>query len=117
MARERDRLVKELANQVDLHKAALQKAKDSEASLQAKFETQCSNWADMERALNDGYGRIEDMVDGDLTSSFLRLPTVIWSGFQLHISYFHLTQSTSLATLSSPAKPSKLTPKSGGRPV
>nr|XP_040245748.1 uncharacterized protein LOC120964838 [Aegilops tauschii subsp. strangulata] len=63
VAQERDRLAKKLADQEELHKAALQAAKDSEATLQAEYETQAMNWADTERALNDGYGQIEDMVD------------------------------------------------------
>ena len=39
VAKEHDHLVKDLADQADLHEAALQKAKDSEARLQAEFET------------------------------------------------------------------------------
>nr|XP_020152684.1 tol-Pal system protein TolA-like [Aegilops tauschii subsp. strangulata] len=62
-AQERDRLVKELADKADHHEAALQKAKDSEASLLAKFETERSALAETEKALNDGYGQIEDMLD------------------------------------------------------
>ena len=38
-AEERERLAKQLADQAELHKEALQKAKDNEATLQAKFET------------------------------------------------------------------------------
>ena len=51
--------------------------KDSEANLQAEFETERSGWAEKEKALNDGYGEIEDMLDGELSSSFFHLPTVI----------------------------------------
>ena len=77
VAREHERLVKELEDQADRHKAALQKAKDSEASLLAEFETKRSAWAETEKALNDGYGQIEDMLDGELPSSFFHLPIVI----------------------------------------
>ena len=71
-AQECDRLVKELA---DRHKAALQAAKDSETSLLVEYETERSAWAEMEKALNDGYGEIEDMTDGELSFlSFSRRP-------------------------------------------
>nr|XP_020147959.1 uncharacterized protein LOC109733179 [Aegilops tauschii subsp. strangulata] len=63
VAQERDRLAKNLADQADQHKAALQAAKDSEASLLAEFETERSVWAETEKALTDGYGAIEDMID------------------------------------------------------
>ena len=66
MAEERDHLAKNLADQADQHKAALQAAKDGEASLLAEFETERSSWAEKEKALNDGYGDIEDMIDGEL---------------------------------------------------
>nr|XP_045089523.1 uncharacterized abhydrolase domain-containing protein DDB_G0269086-like [Aegilops tauschii subsp. strangulata] len=62
-AQECGRLVKELANQADRHKADLQKVKDNEANLQAEFETERSAWAEKEKAMNDGYGTIEDMID------------------------------------------------------
>ena len=39
VAQERDRLAKQLADQEKSHKAALQAVKDSEAALQAKYET------------------------------------------------------------------------------
>ena len=74
-AQERDRLVKELADQADRHKAELQKLDVSEANLQAELETQRSNWAEKEKALTDGYGEIEDMIDGELSFlSFSRRP-------------------------------------------
>ena len=81
MSQERDRLAKKLADKEELHKEALQAVKDIEDALEAEFETLCSKWADAEMALNDGYSRIEDMVDGELLSSFLRPLTVICSGF------------------------------------
>ena len=42
-AKECDRLAKELADQAERHKAELQKLKESEANLQAEFETSHSN--------------------------------------------------------------------------
>nr|XP_020178799.2 uncharacterized protein LOC109764369 [Aegilops tauschii subsp. strangulata] len=62
-AQERDRLVKELADQADQHKAELQKLKEAEDSLMAEFETQCSNWVEREKALANSYSKIEDMLD------------------------------------------------------
>lgn len=44
-AKECDCLAKELADQAERHKAELQKLKESEANLQAEFETSHSNWA------------------------------------------------------------------------
>nr|XP_020172928.1 uncharacterized abhydrolase domain-containing protein DDB_G0269086-like [Aegilops tauschii subsp. strangulata] len=63
VAEERDRLVKELADQADRHKAALQAAKDNETGLLAEFETKRSNWGEEKKALTDGYSNIEDMID------------------------------------------------------
>jgi chromosome segregation ATPase len=65
-AKECDRLAKELADQAERHKAELQKLKEVEDSLKAEFETQRSNWAKKERLLTDGYGEIQDMIDGKL---------------------------------------------------
>ena len=74
-AQECVRLVKALADQVDQHKVALQKAKDDEAALQAEFETERSAWAEKEKGLTDGYCAIEDMIDGELSFlSFSRRP-------------------------------------------
>ena len=70
MAQERDRLAKRLADQEKSHKAALKAVQDSEAALQAEYETQVANWVESEQALSDGYGQIEDMIDGKLPSSF-----------------------------------------------
>ena len=75
-------MVKKLADQEESHKAALKAAQDSEAALQAKYETEAASWAEARQALSDGYGQIEDLVDGRLpSSSFLRLPPSIWSIF------------------------------------
>ena len=65
-AEERDRLAKELADQADRHKAALQKAKDNETGLLAEFETERSNWGEEKKALTGGYSEIEDRIDGEL---------------------------------------------------
>ena len=46
MVLERDRLAKKLADQEGSHKAALQKAQDSEAALKAEFETKVASWAE-----------------------------------------------------------------------
>ena len=81
-AQERDRLAKKLADQEESHKAALKVVKDSEATLQDEYETEAVNWAESRQALNDGYGHIEDMVDGKLpSSSSLCLPPAAWSDF------------------------------------
>ena len=40
LAQERDRLVKKLADQEESHKAALKAVQDSEAALQAEYETE-----------------------------------------------------------------------------
>ena len=42
LAQERDRLVKKLADQEESHKAA----QDSEAALQAEYETEVASWAE-----------------------------------------------------------------------
>ena len=80
LAQERDRLVKKLADQEESHKAALKAAQDSDATLQAEYETEVASWAEARQSLINGYGRIEDLVDGrPPSSSFLRLPLAIWS--------------------------------------
>lgn len=43
MAQERDRLAKQLADQEEHHKAALQSVDDSETALQTEYETQAAN--------------------------------------------------------------------------
>ena len=69
LVQERDRLAKKLADQEKSHKAALQKAQDSEAALKAEFETEAASWAEAKQALSDDYGQSEDLVDGRLPSS------------------------------------------------
>ena len=70
---ERDRLAKRLADQEESHKAALKAVQDSEAALQAEYETQAAGWAEAKQTLVNGYGQIEDLVDGKppASSSFL----------------------------------------------
>ena len=67
-AQERDRLIKQLADQAALHKTSLEQAEDNEARLLAEFKTEHSGWAETEAALIAGYGQIEDIVDGELSS-------------------------------------------------
>ena len=43
MAQERDRLAKRLADQEESHKAALKVVQDSEATLQAEYETEAAS--------------------------------------------------------------------------
>ena len=82
VAQERDRLAKKLADQEESHKAALKTMKDSEATLQAEYETEAANWAESRQPLNDGYDHIEVMVDGKPPSSSpIFLPPAAWSDF------------------------------------
>ena len=74
LVQERDRLAKKLADQEESHKAALQKAQDSEAALKAEYETEAASWAETQRALDEGFGRIEDLIDGKPPSSPLSSP-------------------------------------------
>ena len=60
LAQERDRLAKRLAD----HKAALKAVQDSDAALQAEYETEAASWAEAKQTLINGYGQIEDLVDG-----------------------------------------------------
>ena len=69
LAQGRDRMAKKLADQEESHKAALKAVKDSEAALQAEYETEAANWAELKQALSEGYGQIEDLVDGKPPSS------------------------------------------------
>ena len=64
MVQERDRLAKKLADQEEGHKAALKAVQDREAALQAEYETEAAGWAEAKQTLINGYGQIEDLVDG-----------------------------------------------------
>ena len=57
LAQERDRLAKQLAEV-------------KESNLLAEFETERSAWADKEALLTADFSKIEDMVDGKLSSFF-----------------------------------------------
>ena len=69
-----DRLAKKLADQEESHKAALKKAQDNEAALKAEFEIEAAGWAETRQALNEGFGRIEDLINGKPLSSLLACP-------------------------------------------
>ena len=69
LAQERDRLAKRLADQEKSHKAALKAVQDSEAALQVEYETETASWAEARQSLINGYGQIEDLVDGRPPSS------------------------------------------------
>ena len=75
-------MVERLADQEESHKADLKAVQDSEAALQAEYETEAASWAEARQLLINGYGQIEDLVDGmPSSSSFLCLPFAIWSIF------------------------------------
>ena len=74
---ERDRLAKKLADQEESHKAALKKAQDSEDALKAEFETEAAGWAEAKQALSEGFGRIEDLIDGKPPSSLPACPLIL----------------------------------------
>ena len=42
---------------------------DSEAALQAEYETEAASWAEARQTLINGYGQIKDLVDGKPPSS------------------------------------------------
>ena len=82
MVHEHDRLAKRLVDQEEGHKAALKAVQDREAALQAEYETEAASWAEVKQTLINGYGQIEDLVDGrPPSSSSLCLPPAIWSIF------------------------------------
>ena len=74
LVQERDRLAKKLADQEESHKTALQKAQDSKAALKAEFETEAASWAETRRGLDEGFGRIEDLIDDKPPSLLLSCP-------------------------------------------
>ena len=79
LVQERDRLAKKLADQEESHKAALQAAQESEAALMAEYEMAAASWSETRRALDEGFGWIEDLIDGKLPSS--ALPCLLPLGF------------------------------------
>ena len=70
LAKERDLLAAQLAEQKELLKKAQDKA-EKEAALLAEFESESSSWTDREAMLTSGFHEIEDIVDGTFLS-FLR---------------------------------------------
>ena len=78
LVQERDRLAKKLAGQEESHKASLQAAQESKAALKAEYETEAASWSETRRALDEGFSRIEDLIDGKLPSSALLLPLAAW---------------------------------------
>ena len=76
LAEERDRLAKKLADQEENHKAALKTVQDSEATLKTEYETEAASWAEARQALSEGYGRIEDLIDGRPPSSSFLSPSL-----------------------------------------
>ena len=119
MAQERDRLAKRLADQEESHKAALKAVQDSEAALQAEYETEAASWAEAKQTLINGYGQIEDLVDGRPPSSSSLLAACRFSSFSDLVFFssfsFFLAQSTSLATLPPPTRSSRPTARHEGR--
>ena len=112
---ERDRLAKKLADQEESHKAALKKAQDSEDALKAEFETEAAGWAEAKQALSEGFGRIEDLIDGKPPFSLLACP--LPPDFCSDLCCFlFFVQTTSPATPSLPPRPSRPTarPPAGG---
>ena len=74
LAQERDRLAKQLTEKAELLQKAQKEAEVKESSLLAEFETERSAWTDKEALMKSGFGRIEDIVDGKLSSfSFFEL--------------------------------------------
>ena len=68
LVQERDRLANKLADQEESHKAALQPAQESEAALMAEYEMAAATWSETRRGLDEGFGQIEDLIDGKLPS-------------------------------------------------
>nr|XP_020161629.1 glucosidase 2 subunit beta-like [Aegilops tauschii subsp. strangulata] len=63
LAKERDRLVAQLAEQAELLKKVQKEAENKETSLLAEFATERSAWTDKEAMLTSGFHKIEDIVD------------------------------------------------------
>ena len=65
LAKERDLLAEQLAEQKELLKAARDEAEKKETALLAEFEMERSSWTDREAMLTSGFHEIEDIVDGE----------------------------------------------------
>ena len=70
-----------MADQEESHKAALKAVQDSEAALQAEYETEAASWAEAKQTLINGYGQIEDLVDGKPPSSSSFLAACCFGSF------------------------------------
>ena len=92
---------------------------DSEAALQAEYETEAASWAEAKQTLINGYGQIEDLVDGKPPSSSSFLAACRFGSFSDLVFFssfsFFLAQSTSLATLPPPTRSSRPAAKHEGR--
>ena len=89
---------------------------DSEATLQAEYETEAASWAEATQTLINGYGQIEDLVDGRPPSSSSFLAACRFGSFSDLVFFsFFLAQSTSLATLLPPTRSSRPTARRKGR--
>ena len=84
LVQEWDRLAKKLADQEESHKAALQAAQESEDALMAEYEMAAATWSETRRGLDEGFGRIKDLIDGKLPSS--ALPCLLPLGFFFDLS-------------------------------
>ena len=118
LAEERNRVVAQLAEQVELLKKARKEAEDKETSLLAEFAIERSAWTDNEAMLTSGFHEIEDIVDGELPSfSFFELPAAGRAGLSsLTLALCFLSwQTSSLATRTPPIRPLRLIAKDGGR--
>ena len=111
---ERDRLAKKLADQEESQKVALKKAQDSEDALKTEFETEAAGWAEAKQALSEGFGWIEDLIDGKPPSSLPACPLIPDLCSDL-CCFLFFVQTTSLATPSSPPRPSRPTTRRAGR--
>ena len=81
LAEERDRLGTQLTEQAELLQKVQKEAEVKESSLLTEFETERSAWTEKEALLKSGFGRIEDIVDGKLSSFyFFELPAADRSG-------------------------------------
>ena len=65
LAKERDLLAEQLAEQKEPLKVARDEAGKKETTLLAEFEMERSSWTDREAMLTSGFHEIEDIVDGE----------------------------------------------------
>nr|XP_020152519.1 uncharacterized protein LOC109737802 [Aegilops tauschii subsp. strangulata] len=86
---ERDRIEKELADQVTQHAEEIRQLKDQEELLRAEFESQRLGWADKEKYLSEGYEVIEGLLQEFfpyLTGAIVQANEVLeglWPGVQV----------------------------------